>query len=199
MWEDSLHWLDEHGGAVSAVGTVVAAFVAIAALVSAALDSRSRSEPMVLAELRRAPDADSSMELVVRNAGPTVARDIRVEFDPPLVIPEDVDPARVGTSYTMRRYSKPIPMLAPGQELVNTWFLGAARGGEIENVEPTPEHASVKVSYRGRRWRRHRDEYVLDVSVIKEDTSITSSSSFKGRLKSIDESLKSISRGLSKR
>lgn len=70
LWE----WIDFYGDGLGAVAGISAALVAILALVSAASDSRARSQPMITAELRPAVDSDTSADLVITNVGPTPAR-----------------------------------------------------------------------------------------------------------------------------
>ena len=192
MWSDVLGWFDDHGGGVSALAAIVTAAIAIVSLVSAASDSRSRSQPVVLAEIRRAPDADTSFDLVVRNAGPTVARDVSVSFEPPLELPAGEPPETYALLWIIKRYEKVIPMLAPGQELSNTWWFGAAREGEIQNIEPTPDRVLIVVRYRGRGRRWRTEQFPIDMDAHTRGTSTTSSSSFKGRLKSIDQAINRI-------
>jgi hypothetical protein len=192
MWHDVLVWFDHHGAGVGAIAAVVTGIVAIWSLASATRDSRRRTQPNVIAEIRRAPDSDTSFDFVLRNAGPTVARDIIVTFDPDIVIPEDRQHESLATEWLIKRYRRPIPMLAPGQELSNTYWLGVAKGDKRVNGEPTPDNVSVSVRYRGvgRGWLR--GTFVIDIDIITLGTSTTSSDSFKGRLRSIDESLRVI-------
>ncbi|WP_167510081.1 hypothetical protein [Curtobacterium citreum] len=195
-----LEWFDVHGGGVSAFAAILTAVVAIITLIAAGQDSRRRSQPMIVAELRYAPDSDTALDLVVRNAGPTVARHISVEFEPPLDVPPvgaDGEGAAIG--YVVRRYENPIPMMGPGQELSNTWYVAHYPGGKLANAEPAPERVTVRVKCRGigRRWLRW--SYPIDDKAMTFATSTTSSSSFKGRLASISNSLESIARAVPKR
>lgn len=192
MWQDVLQVFNDYSRAISAMAATITAAIAIITLIRASNDSRLRSQPVVIAEIRRAPDADTSFDLVVRNTGPTIARDVRVTFDPPLVLPDEEPEEHYATLWIIKRYEHAIPMLAPGQELSNTWWFGAAREGEIVNVEPTPDRVLVRISYRGRGRRRKSDEFPLDMNAHTRGTSTTSSSSFKGRLRSIDSALNKI-------
>jgi hypothetical protein len=200
MWHQALMWFDQHGGGVSAMAAVLTAVIAIVTLISAGSDSRSRTRPVVLAELRYAKDSDTTIDLVVRNLGPTVARSVRVEFDPPLEVPP-IGPTGAGkpTVYLVKRYEKPIPTLAPGQKLSNTWWYGVPEGPHRVNGEPTPDQVTVRISYQGRGWRTFREAYELDVDVLTLATSTMSSSSTKGRIPTMSESLKSIADSLKQR
>ncbi|MBB1197789.1 MULTISPECIES: hypothetical protein [Curtobacterium] len=183
--------------ALAAIGTAI---IAIVTLVSTGLDSRSRTQPVVLAELRYAKNSDTTIDFVVRNLGPTVARDVLVEFDPPLEVPK-IEPTGAGrpTSYIVKRYEKPIAMLAPGQELSNTWWYGVEQGAQRVNAEPTPDQVTIRIRYRGRGWRWIKETYPIDVDIMTLATSTESSSSTKGRIGSIEKSLKTIAQVLSKR
>lgn len=187
VWE----WTNDYGSAIGAVAGVVAAIVAIAALVSTAQDSKARSQPMIAAEFRPAPDSDSSIEFAVTNLGPTRARDVKVEFDPPITLPQDTD--RLMAPFIVQRYSQPIPVLNPGQVLSNTWWSGeAGPDNKLTNREPTPDTVVVKVSYKGLRWRRIRDSFPLTIETVTLTTYSVSSTSTKGRLKSVDATLQKI-------
>ncbi len=191
---DAWNWINDYGTAIGAVAGVVAAIVAIIALISAALDSKARSQPMIAAEFRPAPDSDSSIEFVLSNLGATPARDVKVTFSPGIVIPQDADTDRLLAPYIVKRYERPIPVLNPGQSLSNTWWAGSLSGGsnELTNDEPTPDDVTVSVSYKGLGWRRLSDSFDLTIETVTLTTYSVSSTSTKGRLKTIDDSLKKI-------
>lgn len=192
-WSVAWAWMQANSAGVSALATAATAVIAIMALVSAAQDSRARSRPMVLAEFRRAVNSDSAIDLVVRNAGPSVARDLRVTFDPEPVLPSDS--SRLVTPYLLQRYRTSIPSLSPGQELSNIWFSGRAvpgGGNELQNGEPTSDEVVVTVSYRGVRRRAYRETFPLHVDLVRMTTYSTSSTSLPGRLTTIDKSLKTM-------
>ncbi|MCS6553988.1 hypothetical protein NYQ31_09780 [Curtobacterium flaccumfaciens] len=184
-------WINEYGSAIGAVAGVVAALVAILALISAALDSKARSQPMVTAEFRPAPDSDSSIEFVVSNLGATPARDVRVGFTPPIALPAEI--RGLVSPYLVQRYQRAIPVLNPGQLLSNTWWAGqAGSGAGLTNREPTPDEVRVDVSYKGLGWSRIRDSFDLTIETVTLTTYSVSSTSTKGRMKTIDESLRKI-------
>lgn len=153
---------------------------------------------MVLAEFRRAVNSDSAIDLVVRNAGPSVARDVRVTFHPEPVLPPDS--SRLVTPYLLRRYRTAIPSLALGQELSNIWFSGrvpsGGGGNELQNGEPTSDEVTVTVTYRGVRRRPYQDTFPLHIDLVLMTTYSTSSTSLPGRLATIDKSLKTMNDSL---
>lgn len=194
MWQDAFGWIDDHGAGVSALAAITTACIAVLTLIRASADSRKRSQPSVIAEVRPAPGSHSVIDFVVTNTGPTVAREVSVSFDPPISIPEDRKDEPLVVSYLIQRYSVPIPTIAPGQELSNSYWVGEQRGARIENSEPTPERVRVTVRYRGigRRWLS--ESFVLAVDTITLNTwaESHSTSSVENRLKSVADSLKAI-------
>jgi hypothetical protein len=70
-------------GAV-AITVVITSLVAIASLLALRADSRDRSRPVIGAELLPIILSHGTSELVVQNIGASVAKNIRVEFDPPI-------------------------------------------------------------------------------------------------------------------
>lgn len=177
---------------ISAFAAIITAIIAIVALGSTARDSRERSRPMIFAMFREAEHSDSSFELVVKNFGTSAARDLVVEFDPPLTEEDRKDEL---TDFVAKRYDKPIPLLPPGSELTNTWWGGGISpggGSELTNRLNTPDEVAVSVSYKGNRFRRYRDKFSLSADTIKLRTYTVSSTSMPGRMKTIAESLKSI-------
>src|ERR1035437_7884847 len=115
--EESMEWLGENSTALMALGgaaTVIAAVVAVFALLSAGLDSASRSRPYVVAELNVPEFANKRLHLIIRKAGPTAARDVDVRFNPPFEA--RTDPSRLG-GYVARRFARPLSVLGPAQQL----------------------------------------------------------------------------------
>ncbi|QZQ54444.1 hypothetical protein KZI27_14150 [Curtobacterium sp. TC1] len=172
---------------------ILTAIVAIVTIVRTGMDSRRRSQPSVIAELRPAQDSDTVIDFIVRNVGPTVARDLTVSFDPAITLPEARRLESLATTTLIRRYSRPIPNLAPGQEMSNTYWIGVDGGSNKRvNGEPTPERVTVTVRYRGlgRRWLR--DSFMLDLDIVTLTTWAVASDSIRGRINEIAASLKDI-------
>ena len=191
-----LRWLVDllgpYAGVISALATAATAVIAIVALGSTARDSRERSRPMIFAMFREAEHSDSSFDLVVKNFGTSAARDLVVEFDPPLTEEERKDEL---TDFVAKRYDNPIPLLPPGSELTNTWWGGGITpggGNELTNQLNTPDEVAVSVSYKGNRFRRYCDKFTLSADTIKLKTYSVSSTSMPGRMKTIAESWTSI-------
>jgi hypothetical protein len=185
--------LNANGGGIAALAAISTALVAIGTLWSARTDSQERSRPMVLAEFRKPPNSRTSIDLVVRNAGPSIARNVEVKFD---LIPTVASNDRVSTKGAlMTRYRDSIPTLAPGQELVNTWFAGVSGDHPVElvNSATTSDEVTVTIAYRGSgRRRRYVDRFPLHIDLVRMGTSRVDSSSPLGCTRSIDESLKAV-------
>lgn len=190
LWE----WLGLNAASVSALAAGLTATVAVLALLSTARDSRARTDPIVTAEFRIPPDSDSTIDLVIRNLGPTPARDVTLNFEPPLSVPDGGGPFLA--TYIVNRYKGTIPVLSPGQELTNIWWAGRVDGNQMVNAEPTPESVVITIGYRGVGWRRRSARYGLQVETVSSTTFAVSSTSLKGRLKTIDASLKKIASAL---
>lgn len=172
-FSDAGAWVLNNGPAITASTATVTAVVAVLALVRATQDSAERSRPMVVAELRPAPRSSDAMEFVVRNYGPSLARDLRVSFEPP--IPDPHDPSQSVTPFLKQRYASVIPALSPGQELSNIWWSGHGGAKELENFEPTPDRCKVSLQYRGVRKKVFRECYFIDVDLVKLTTYSVSS------------------------
>jgi len=148
-----LDWLNGNGAALSSFAAIVTAVVAVWALIAAVRDSHERSRPVVVAEFRLAAHNDEAFDLVVRNVGQSIARDVTVTFAPEIEARED--DARDLTSYLVERYADPISAIGPGQELTNVWWSGVARGEDtLVNSERTPEEVTVSIGYKGSSGRK---------------------------------------------
>lgn len=186
LWE----WLNDNNGGVTALATMVTALVAAAALRRSAVDSRERSRPMMVAEFRLAEHSEDTIDLVVYNAGQSLARDVKVTFDPMPELPSDT--TGLLAPYLLLRYAEPIPTLAPGQQLTNVWYFGKPKKAD-ENDEPTPDEVTVNIEYKGPgKWKRYLDRFPLHVDIVRMTTYAIDSESFPGRLESIDKSLKTL-------
>lgn len=186
-------WIVANGPGVSASVTCVTCLVAVITLVRASRDSRVRSRPTLFAEFRQEPDSESAYSLIIRNAGPSVARDVRVTFDPPVEQAPGSSPEK---DRIIKRFSRSIPAMAPGQELRSLWATYGIQGEKKGNLIPTPDDVTVTITYHGSTRHEYQDSFPLMAETITLDTFVTSSASVKGRLKTLAEESKKQAKSL---
>jgi len=145
---------------------------------------------MVAAELREVPYVKGTQILILRNYGPSIARNVRVTFDPE--IPDPQDASTSVTPFLKRRYAKTIPVLTPGMELDNIYFSGRQEGGSWVNAEPTPEQVTVTITYENDAGAEFTDEFPLDTNLIRNRTYSESSGSPHAQMKIIATSAKTL-------
>lgn len=179
------------GAAVVAAGAAVtAATSGVRTLGQSRRDSKARSRPMVAAELRDVQYVKGTQILVVRNYGPSIARNVRVSFDPE--IPDPEDPSTSMTPFLKRRYAKPLPVLTPGVELDNIYFSGQPDGESWANREPTPDQVTVTVTYENDAGDEFTDKFPLDINLIRNRTYTESSASPEAQMKVLVKSAKTL-------
>lgn len=160
-------------------------------------DSQARSRPMVAAELREEPYAPAVQLLVIKNYGPTVARNVTVTFDPPLGDPAPEEMHRSISPFLKRRYAKPISSLVPGQELDNIYFSGEPDSTSgWKNREPHPDQVRVTIALDASDGVRYTDHFDLDVNLIRNRTMVTSSRHPDERLKQATKALENVNKAL---
>lgn len=144
------------GAGVAAVGAVVAAVAASVALKPAQRAATAAEEqtgiqrdlmqqaaqPYVWADIQPDMQQGTMLHLVVGNAGATMARNVRVEIDPP--IPEHPDYSGA-TVAAQKRVRDGILSLAPGR--VIRWSLG--RGFDLLEDEEDETRYYIRVSADG--------------------------------------------------
>jgi hypothetical protein len=145
---------------------------------------------MMAAELRDDPYVKATQLLVVKNYGPSIARNVKVTFDPP--IPDPPDASSSVTPFLKNRYAKPIAVMTPGMELDNIYFSGESAAQGWVNREPTPAQVTVTIAYENDEGDRFSDAFPLDVQTIRDRTYATSSSSPEALMKDAAKSLKGI-------
>jgi hypothetical protein len=153
---------------------------------------------MIAAQLRDEPSLVSVQTLVITNFGPTIARNVSVTFDPPIPDPSPDRAAQSLTPYLKKRYAKPIPVLIPGAELDNVYFVGGEGQDARKNREPTPDQVTVQISYEGPDEAPYTEKFPLDVDLIRQRTYGTSSDSPEAQAKRAVEALKSIDKTLTR-
>jgi hypothetical protein len=144
-----------------AAAVIVTAFIALRTLKATHQDSRARTRPVIVAELRRELLAHGTMLLVVKNLGASVARNVAVEFDP--APPADVDSLLDSDmlKWLYQRYATPVSTWAPGWTLSNVVRVGQ------EPLAPM----TVTVTYEGPDGSPYSDKYDLHPDHILKETS----------------------------
>ncbi|MCT9627227.1 hypothetical protein HWD94_19210 [Pseudarthrobacter equi] len=186
-------WVNDNGDGLSALAAMATGVIAINALRASARDSADRSRPVVVAEFQLAPESDTSTDLVIRNDGATVARNLRVTFDREITT-GDAEKDR-GADSIKKRYSRTIGVLSPKQELRNTWWFGGSVAGsnKLQNLNPTPDEVIVSLAYEDLGGVQYHDNFELHVDVMLHSTHSFSSTSVRGQLKTMAQELKKIS------
>lgn len=185
---------------VSATAAVIAATVAITTGITGIRtlrqnreDSERRSRPMVSAELRTVPYVHGAQTLVIRNHGPAIARNVKVEFDPPL--PESPnDQGRDFARFIRARYAHPVPALVPGIELDNTWY--ALDFDQPATNLPNQCTVTITIDNPSRPSRPYVDRFELDVDLLVHRSYMTSPAAPEERLQQIAKHLDSIAKTL---
>ena len=170
---------------VAAAGALWAARVATRNWKQQQADSKARSRPMVVADLQTIPFVDGNASLVIRNYGPSLARNVRVAFDPPL--PGDAT-TRSGKSsiipFLVARYQNPIRVLPPGAALSNVYYVGTPdKDGDWSNDERVPDQITVKISYESDEGDAYEDVFPLDMQVLRKETTANSSTAPEAQLR----------------
>ena len=144
-------WITERSAEQwTAMGTWATVLVALGAAIAALGQLREaqrlrteRAQPQVVALMELDPDDPTSVDLVIKNYGPTAARDVQIEVSP--------TPRRTESSGGAEDVWLPavIPTLAPGQEWRTWWDTSAARiGSEVLRAE---NRHDVTITFQGAR------------------------------------------------
>jgi len=108
----------------------------------------SQTRPFVVIDL--GSSAHTLFDLVVRNIGPTLARDVRFEFNPPIrSTDDDLDPNK------LKMFREGISTLAPGNEIRTLFEEGPAR-----HESALPDIYEVTVSYTDQTAKREYEEKI---------------------------------------
>ncbi|BBY98369.1 COG1361 family protein [Mycolicibacterium fallax] len=176
--------------AFGSLATITAAVVAIWTLVALKRDSADRTRPVILAELRAAV-LTRDAEFIVRNVGQSVARDVKVDFDPPLPVLEGDAAEGLATPYLQRRYSQVIPTFPPGLALYNSYQ------DANDNDEPTPDDFTATITYYDMHGHKYTDSYDLTMDVLRGHTAgYPSNTDDKGMQRREVKALEAIARGI---
>ncbi|QHF24209.1 hypothetical protein GTU73_09425 [Rathayibacter sp. VKM Ac-2804] len=152
----------------STFGTAVVAFLALVAalwvgirqLSAAAKLDRERSQPYVVVSMEAVPGTPGFMDLVIRNYGQTLARNVRFKTDTDLQSSNHGDPETL-------MFPQLIPVLAPGQEFRTFWDV--SRDRLHFNL---PRRHDGRVSYEGIGGDKLKTDVVLDWDVYMHQSAI---------------------------
>jgi hypothetical protein len=184
---DSANWITVSISAAAAVAAILAALFAGTQSRAAATQAsfarkqyelaelvrKDQAQPYVFADIR--PDTNGFlMMLVVENTGPTVARNVRVTFDPPL---RSITFPEVETLRFLREGIKALP---PGRRIM--WYFDT---GPAIFENDVPKRYQVTVSADGPFGPSEEMTYEIDFTILEH-----SEARDPGRLKDITEQLK---------
>ncbi len=144
---------------VVAIATAVATLAAILTFIALVRNDRARTRAVMVAELSPEVFAPQTIELIVSNVGRTSAKEVEVTFTPPLPAPQGASDPSMLTAFLVRRYEKPISMVAPGQRLYNIY--------SAPNEASNPKEVHVKFDYKDYRGKKCTVEYDLSSELIQ--------------------------------
>jgi hypothetical protein len=195
LWLDSTAWT-----AITALATALLVIVGGLTIISAGMDSRSKSRPYLVAEIRLGPRAQR-MNLVITNYGASAAKNVQVELPQKFQALDTWAESAAGhTAKAMMllkfKYAAPLPLVGPGQVETNTWIFQT----EIVNsgnLAPSPSE-EVVISYDkeglfGRLLkRRYRDVFKVSYEARLHDTFTSSTLDLDQQMKEVIKHLGTI-------
>lgn len=108
----------------------------------------AQTRPFVIIDL--GSSAQTLFDLVVKNIGSTLARDVRFEFDPPIKsTDDDLDPNKI------KMFREGISTLAPGKEIRTLFDQGPTR-----HKSDLPDIYEVTVTYTDQTGKRNYQEMI---------------------------------------
>ncbi|MCF7547428.1 hypothetical protein [Pseudonocardia sp. WMMC193] len=134
-----------------------AAYFAYHQLVLARTLREEKARPFVVVDV--VPAQHPFTELIIKNVGETLARDVKVVFDPPLVTTLDDENMTIGGSHALQ---SGIPSLPPGREYRMLFEHMPDRYAR----EDLPRRYEVTINASGRRGPEEPLVQVLDLDVF---------------------------------
>ncbi|MES9558797.1 MULTISPECIES: hypothetical protein [unclassified Streptomyces] len=154
--------VDQWTVAVAVVAAVIAVWQAAIARRSAAQQlalaeriHREQNEPYVIVDIQPERN-DGSLLLVIENAGPTVARNVRISCNPPLETgwaPMGDEPDL--TQVIQQVLARTIPVLPPRRRLTFTADIGVL---SVEQLQAGPAADAPSAAHQGRRTLSARSD-----------------------------------------
>lgn len=126
----------------------------------------AQAQPYVVVSLELDPNVRPAVNLVIRNIGTTVARNVHLSFNPPLV--SSLDEPGSDIKVTDWRALKGIPSLVPGQTMSTLFDILITRYEGMADGSKYPAETEVTVTYMGEvgKDKQHSYTYLLDFSVF---------------------------------
>lgn len=151
--------------AAMAVAIIVTAIYARRSLVAAKDDSRARTRPALAAYLERELLSHGAILLVVKNFGPSTAKNVRVSFKPPAPSASQVAalPESDLRKWLYQRFEEPIPVWAPGWSTSNV-----IRAGQDEL-----DLLTVTLRYEGPDATPYEETFRLHPDIVLKETMST--------------------------
>lgn len=170
---------------LSALGAIITTLIAAWALRETRKDSRDRTRPVLIAQLRRAVLSHGTLDLVIANHGASSAHDVTVTFDPQIESAEALPDSDM-RKWIAQRYSSAIPQWPPGMTYSNVYRAGH------DAVAPT----AVTIAYLGQDGTRYADRFNLDPEPLLKETQATPSNptADKRLTKALEEIARSLDR-----
>jgi hypothetical protein len=178
---------------VTGVSALVTGSVAILTLRALRQDSLDRTRPVIVVEVLPVVLSHGTSELVVQNVGQSVAKHVRLTFDPPIT--EDMGQM---AAFLARRYSQTIPTMAPGRRLTNIYAHWVGDGSD-NLAEPVPKQFAATAVYVDAHGRVYEDSYELSLQTLRnQTTSSPSNTDPAGIQKRLVQALEAIARGVNR-
>ena len=170
---------------------VITGLVAILTFLSLKRDSIDRTRPVIAVDLRPVVLSHGTCELTVQNVGQSVAKDVRITFDPPIT-----ETMGQIAAFLARRYGRTIPTMTPGRRLTNIYAHSVGDGsGDLD--EAVPKEFTVKAQYADSHGRSYEDSYALSLEVLNnQTTSSPSNTDPKGLQRRWVKALEAIAQGV---
>lgn len=198
-------WVAAISAAATTLITLGAVAVALFQLNTAREEQRQVNRPVMVAQYERPAGPGQPLEVSVRNIGRTVARDVRISFDPPLPA---AAPAPAGGGGPGAAAPGPVELVrrtlmdttfetwAPGQKVtVPLWAPHPDGPAAPYSAEGVPRRQRIRFSYRGHDGRRHEESLELNSWIwsgaMVSDDELTR---IRGELRGIREELRRIGR-----
>jgi hypothetical protein len=162
--------------AVLTAAAVVSAVYAFLAVRQTKQMRKDAQRPFVWVDIRPDDEDGQTLLLIVGNSGPTMARNIRVSFSPPLPTGD----AALESAVAQQRLSVGLASLAPGRQLA--WALGASH--QVSDNDEWSDHA-MTVLADGPFGPLDPLKYTFSIRDIL-DTRITSPGTLRGVTRAIN-------------